>query len=199
MSDAAALGFRAHSGWAVAVAVAGSPSAPTVLARSRLEIADAAIHGSKQPYHAARELSLPHAETLLGHCRNRSEALAVDAISAVMTRLAASHRLVGGGILFGSGGPLPDLEAILRSHALIHTAEGKFFREVLVGACERCSLPVVRHTEREVWKRGEEAFQLATKTLQERIDALGRSLGPPWRQDEKLAALTAWIALSGSH
>jgi hypothetical protein len=26
--------------------------------------------------------------------------------------------------------------------------------------------------------------------------ALGKSLGPPWRQDEKLASMVAWIALA---
>ena len=34
--------------------------------------------------------------------------------------------------------------------------------------------------------------------LQQRIGELGRSLGPPWRQDEKLASLAAWIALAES-
>jgi len=34
----AALGFRAHSGWAAAVAVAGTPRAPEILERRRIEI-----------------------------------------------------------------------------------------------------------------------------------------------------------------
>src|SRR5258708_3996478 len=52
-NQAAALGFRAHSGWAVGVVVTGSRSNLEVLERRRIEIADAAIPGSKQPYHAA--------------------------------------------------------------------------------------------------------------------------------------------------
>ena len=32
--------------------------------------------------------------------------------------------------------------------------------------------------------------------LQQLIDGLGKSLGPPWRQDEKLASMAAWIALA---
>jgi hypothetical protein len=198
MSSAVALGFRAHSGWAVAVAVAGTPAKPVVLERRRIDIADAAIPGSKQPYHAAASLDAGKAETLIRRCRESSASLAAGAIGVLAALLSEKHRLVGSGILFGSGRPLPELAAILRSHALIHTAEGEFFREVLSSASERCSLPVKRVQEREVWDRAAGVFRLESKTLQDRIDTLGRSLGPPWRQDEKLASLAAWIALAES-
>ena len=58
----ATLGLRAHSGWAAVVALAGPASAPRVLARQRLEFADPKLAYSKQPYHAAAELSLAEAE-----------------------------------------------------------------------------------------------------------------------------------------
>ena len=48
-----AVGFRAHSGWAAVVSLAGPPASPTVVDRRRIELADAAIEGSKQPYHEA--------------------------------------------------------------------------------------------------------------------------------------------------
>jgi hypothetical protein len=41
-------------------------------------------------------------------------------------------------------------------------------------------------------------FRLDAADLQQQITELGRSLGPPWRQDEKLASLAAWIALAAS-
>jgi hypothetical protein len=202
MSEAAALGFRVHSGWAVAVAVTGSPGnpivLPMVLERRRIEIADAAIPGSKQPYHAAAELDIGKAEKLIGRCRESSASLAAAAINSLVARLSEKHRLVGSAILFGSGRPLPELAAILRSHALIHTAEGEFFRQVLVSAAESCSLPVTPVKEREAWDRGAGVWRLELDALQKRIDTLGRSLGPPWRQDEKLASLAAWIALAES-
>ena len=48
-----APGFRAHSGWAAMVAVAGTILAPLVIERRRVVIADPSMAGSKQPYHAA--------------------------------------------------------------------------------------------------------------------------------------------------
>jgi len=199
MNDAVALGFRAHSGWTIMVAVAGSLRKPVVLERRRIVTADAAIPGSEQPYHAAERLDVQKAETLIRLCRDSSTLLARGAVSAVVARLAQKgHRVIGTGILFASGRPLPDLATTLQSHALLHTAEGEFFREVLVRASEHCSLPVTRVKEREVWARGAALFRLDAADLQQQITELGRSLGPPWRQDEKLASLAAWIALAAS-
>jgi hypothetical protein len=196
-SDKVALGFRAHSGWAVMVAVGGPLGKPVVLDRRRIETADAVIPGSRQPYHAAERMDFPKAVALIEKCRDSSAQLATDAVSAFVAELTRNARsVVGAGILFASGRPLPDLAATLRSHALIHTAEGEFFREVLVGASDVCSLPVTRVKEREAWERGAAALRLGAADLQRLIAELGRSLGPPWRQDEKLASLAGWIALA---
>ena len=169
----AALGIRSHSGWAVLVAATTS----RILDRRRIEIADPAVPGSGQPFHAAEGLPFDQAETLIRKCRASSLLLATRAVSACL-----DYKVDRAAILFASGRPLPDLAAILRSHAIIHTAEGEFFREILVSACEQCGLPVMRIKERDL-------------TDNPLIAQLGRSLGPPWRQDEKRASLAAWAAL----
>ena len=199
MSERAALGFRSHSGWTAVVAVSGWPGESVVLERRRIETADPAIPGSKQPYHAAELLGVERAEALIRQCRDSSTRLAMHAVSSLVAQLKQNGlTVVGASILLASGRPLPDLAATLRSHALIHTAEGEFFREVLVRACEHCSLQVTKIKEREIWDRATRVFGLPSADLQERIAGLGRSLGPPWRQDEKLASLAAWIALAES-
>ena len=196
MSEAVAIGLRAHSGWTAAVAVAGSPSNPIILERRRIETVEAGIPGSKQPFHAAREMCWEKAETLIRQCREHSTVLAARAVSAWITQLKLNgFTVVGAGILFASGRPLPNLATILRSHPLIHTAEGEFFREVLVTATEHCSLQVTKIKEREIWERATGVFGLPLADLQRGIGELGNSVGPPWRQDEKLASLAAWIAL----
>jgi hypothetical protein len=195
-SEQAALGFRAHSGWAVVVAVGGLLGKPVVLERRRIVTADAGIAGSKQPYHAGERLGIEEAEALIGACRASSLRLATDAVSGLLADLRRDGiTVVGAGILFASGRALPDLEAVLKSHALIHTAEGEFSREVLVRACEACSLPVTRVKEREVWNLGSAALGLGPTDLERVIGEIGRSLGPPWRQDEKFAAMAGWVAL----
>lgn len=55
------LGFAPHSGWAAVVVIGGTPGNPLVLARERLELADAGLPGAKQPYHAIESLPLAQA------------------------------------------------------------------------------------------------------------------------------------------
>jgi hypothetical protein len=166
MSEAVALGLRAHSGWTAAVAASGSPNKPIILERRRIETADARILGSTQPYHAAKELSVEKAEALIRQCQESSTLLAMRAVSAWVAQLRQNGlTVVGAGVLFASGRPLPNLAAILRSHPLIHTAEGEFFRAAMVAASERCSVHVTKVKEREIWERATRVFRLPNADL----------------------------------
>src|SRR4051794_13170561 len=103
MKRTVALGFRAHSGWTAAVAAGGSPDRPLILDRRRIETSDAAIHGSRQPFHAAKALSFEKAEALIRECRESSTVLATRAVTAMVAQLKQNgHTVVGAGILFAS-------------------------------------------------------------------------------------------------
>ncbi len=181
-----ALGFRAHSGWAAMVAVAGTIDAPHVLERRRIVIADPDMPGSKQPYHAAAELPFPEAEALVRMAIESSQALALEVMSAsVKTLRSKGHEVAGCGVVLGSGKALPALEGILASHALIHTAEGEMFRNVLVWAAQEHRLPVTGVREKEL-----------DATWLKRIGSLGKLIGPPWTQDQKYATVAALMALA---
>jgi hypothetical protein len=185
----AAIGFRVHSGWAVAVAVSGSPLSPVVLDRRRIEIADRSIRGSVQPYHAAKELGMPKAESFLKRCSESSQGLAQKAIHDLRGR----HQVIGCGILLSSGRLPVTLEETLASHAAIHTAEGEFFREVIRRACDECGLSCMGIREKELLALAAPKFGA---DVQLRLNEVGKTLGPPWRQDEKYAALVAWLILN---
>src|SRR5579863_596047 len=182
-----ALGFRAHSGWAAMVAVAGSIGSPRVLVRKRIAIADPEMPGSRQPYHAAAGLPLLKAESLVAKAIESSRGLALEAMSAMVKTLQSQgHDVAGCAVLCGSGKALPALDRILAAHPLIHTAEGEMFRDVLVWAAQECRLPVTSVREKSL-----DAMSL------KHIDSLCKLIGPPWTQDQKFAAVAAFIALSG--
>lgn len=184
----AAIGFRVHSGWAALVAVAGSLESPEVVARRRIEIADPGIRGSKQPFHAAEPLEFPDAKAFLDRCEESTRKLTGDALKAAIDGLRDRRfEPAGCGIILGSGRTLPPLEAILKSHALIHTAEGEFYRTAVVQAAERLGLRVFGMKEKEMCAHAQ--------GLIARLAEIGKSIGPPWTQDQKYAALVAWMAL----
>jgi hypothetical protein len=193
-----ALGLRAHSGWAVLVALEGPASAPAVVDRRRLTLCDGSF--PRQPYHAAENLSAAKAQALVGRSLETAHQLGRAAVTDVVKdRRTAGQEVTGAGLLLGSGRPLPrDLAAILGSHPLIHTAEGEMYREVLRAGCEGAGVAVVGLREREVEAAAAKRLKLQGDALRARVLALGKPLGPPWSQDEKLATLAAWLVLTGA-
>lgn len=193
----AALGIRSHSGWATLVAVAGDPLAPEVLLRRRIEIASPAIEGSRQPYHAAEGLGLAAAEKLIRRGEEGSRKLALAALRAAIAEVEAGGHVVGGcALLLSSGRPLEDLADTLASHAKIHTADGEHFRDAIARAAGQCGLPVTRVRERDAWETAAGKLNVPVEAFQRRIVSLGKTLGPPWRADEKLATAVGCIALA---
>jgi|ERR1017187_8505934 hypothetical protein len=129
----AALGLRAHSGWAVMVAVSGG----SAVLRRRIEMTKGSGYRARQPYHAAEEMQLQQAEAFLQRTEKTATEMAAAAVRDTVALLASEgYRVLGAAVLLGSGRPLPELGKILDAHPLIHTAEGVFFREVLKSACE---------------------------------------------------------------
>jgi len=193
------LGFRVHSGWAAVVAVKGPASSPAVVDRRRIELADPAIRGSLQPFHAAAELDPAAAEELIKKRTDSTNALALQSLRLLIDNLCQlGYQAIGSCILVGSGRPLGTLESILASHAMIHTAEGEFFRAAIRRANETYGLPVSGVKEREILNRGVSKLGLPLEEIQGRMLELGRPIGPRWRQDEKFAALAGWLILAAT-
>jgi len=190
----AALGLRAHSGWAVLVAVAGPSSSPAVVARRRVELSR---RTPRQPFHAGEELPFVEAEALVRRATEEASELAERAVREAVAELEAAERTpVAAGLLVAAGRPLPGLRQILASHALIHAAEGELFREVLRQASRRSGLSVAEVREKELEERAARVLRRPAAELRQRLAAWGKVVGSPWTQDEKRAALVAWVALA---
>jgi hypothetical protein len=195
----AAIGIRVHSGWGALVAVTGSLGSEEVIERRKVTIIDPKNPGVTQPYHYVEEMELRAAERHLNKCATDSRRLALEALGHIARELhGRGFRLAGSAILLSSARPLPDLDEILSSHALIHTAEGEFFRHAFRQAFERLEIPVSGIRERELEDSARKAFGKSAAEAQKRINGMGRTLGPPWTQDEKIAALAAAIILAGN-
>jgi len=178
----AALAFRSHSGWAVMVALARPIEEPRVILRRHVVITS----GPKQPYHAAATMALPDAEAFMKRCTTSTAALATEAVGDVVAELSSLGFRVGGScVLLSEGKPAGDLARILSAHPLIHTAEGEFYRNDLRQACESCGLPCAGFRERGLLEQSSAALALPAAAIQKQLAAWGKTVGAPWRQDEK--------------
>jgi hypothetical protein len=195
---AGVLGIAPHSVWAAAVLLGGTPAEPRVVLRERLELSDARLAGSKQPYHELEGLPLAQAQRQLARFCASAGGLAQSSLRALLDRAqAAGVEPRTAGILDSSGRSGATLAAILASHALIHTADGNHFREALAQGCQGLGLRVARIPQRELAVHAAAALRKSPQLLAATVKALGRGMGSPWGADQKYAALLAWLLLAG--
>ena len=179
------------------MAVSNSAGTVEVIDRRRVAVTTPETPGASQPYHFAENLDLSEAEKFLGNCFAASKRLALTAIRDVVGELRGRQYLVvGSAVLLASGRPLPPLSKILASHALIHAAEGEFFREAFSKACAELDVAVTGIRERDLDECVQTTFGKTATRMRQQVSALGRSLGPPWTTDQKTAALAALIVLA---
>jgi hypothetical protein len=196
MKHVAAVGFRSHSGWTALVVLSLDGCVPRVLLRQRPHLVKTFTFEFRQPYHTAEKKTVAEARSFLSHMQREANKLARQTIENVRSTLAAQDcELTYCGLLLASGRPLPALERILASHALIHTADGELFREALLSASRNCGLEVFTLKESELMEKASFALQLTPDKVALRLASLGSSVGSPWTQDEKMSTLVAWLSL----
>jgi hypothetical protein len=195
MTRAVAVGFRARTGRAIAVALAGPASAPELLWRRETALVDPAMPETAQPYHEVMQLPWDEALVAVRPAVTRIEAVARKALAAIARDLAAQGctlRTIG-----VVGSPDRPLEKIGNFHIRAHAAEGILFRSVLELAAKHIDVPCRTFSEKQVAQRAQ-AELTATADVDVHLKELGRRAGPPWRTLERAAAMAAWLALSAS-
>jgi hypothetical protein len=192
----AALGFSPHIGWAAVVAISGPSEAPRVVAKRRIDMATTFETGAV--YHAGQSLPLARAEELVRSSEEAFGTIARAGIAALSDELRGlGLELLASAILSGSTRPLPPLESILRSHALVHAAEGELYRRVLARASEECGVPAALVPAAELPARIAGAVRLPERRVASTLVEIGKASGKPWARDQKEATLAAWLALAG--
>jgi hypothetical protein len=196
---AAAIGCRAHTGWAALVVVAGGLAQPAVIFRGRAELGDPAGRLRRNVYQAVRRLDPAEAAVRV----DAVERIAAEQAAAALERTAQDAWDEAGAVVRSCAVVVgafagARLESILASHALAHAAEGRLYQAALLQGAKSLGLDAVAVPKQSIWEEGEEALRARPGELQQWIDQLRKEVGPPWAQDQKLAALAAWISLARS-
>jgi len=183
-----AVGFLVKSGFAVAVTLEGPASAPIAVSRRVVEMSDAAVPETRQPYHDgfyrteenAREIA--RRVTIVKRCATKS-------IAALLKDTGATRA----GLVVGS---VIDPEKVGNPHIRAHASEGRLFRTVLEDELTsrgvRCEVIV----EKQLPARSAAGLRRPARDVTRTLNAFGKALGSPWRADEKAAATAAWLALT---
>lgn len=186
-----ALGFRVHTGWAVAVAVARDCD---VLERRRVTYEPSS---TRFLYHEAAERPMAEAEAAISTARSETVVAARREIGQLVSALAGRNIRVQRVCVPARNSRLPKaLSDILAAHSRIHAAEGAFYRDTLADACELLNLRVERAPERDLLRLAADALNGTSEGLLARLQEIGKRIGPPWAEDQRYAALAATVALT---
>ena len=193
-----AFGFKAHSGWAALVVIAGPASAYQVLDRRRIELVEAGNAAwGPQPYHAADGLDPDEANAVVERGIEAARRAAAVEINAALKRSRArGHEVTACAVLVPAPMPPWSTAEILAVHFRMHKAEGVLFPDALARAAKSCGLALAAVPEKTLWERAERELRVSRAGLTDTIAALGKTAGPPWGKDQKSATLAAMIALS---
>jgi len=191
------LGLKAHSGWAVLVAVGFCRRNYHILDRRRIElIKDDVGLRAKQPYHAAQGLRGLAATNFISRSVEAAYRSSVREIRAALDRSRElDHEIVACVVL--APDPMPDwsTDEILAVHLRMHKAEGVLFPNALIRGARACGLNVVTIPEKQLSTHAERSLTTPINNLMKKVETLGKSVGAPWGKDQKIATLAAMIGL----
>lgn len=188
-----ALGFKPHTGWAVAVTIGGDAAGPVVFDRRRVCLCPEDL--PRQVYHHAQGLSPARAVRAVVDVEDAVD-IASDLVVGQLAEQAAGHgRLVAVGIV-GEPRDVPDLKHVLASHALLHLAEGELYRSALDEAARERGLDVALTHPKRTLEQAAAALGVTTAVLAATLTGLRRELGAPWQADHREAAAAALVALA---
>jgi len=190
-AESAALGFRIKSGWAAAVLLRGPVRSLRLCDSGVIDLSDTRFSETRQPYHAA----MGKLETDPGKIRARLRIVRRVARQSI-TRLLAEYRgfvIRRAALVIGSQ---IDPASIANPHIRAHALEGQLFRTTLDDALRAHRIHTVILIERDAYSKASAHLKKASSDLRRVTQNLGRSGEGPWRAEQKLAALAAWIALS---
>jgi hypothetical protein len=192
-----ALGFKAHSGWAVLVVIGISGDEFEVIDRRRIELVEEADSSwAKQPYHAAEDLDPAAAQDVVKRGTEAAHRIALREMRLAVKRLREQkHKIVACAVLVGTPMPEWSTEEILAVHFRMHKAEGVLFPDALAQAARGCGLKLVAIPEKTLNEYAAERLVAPLNDLMTEVTKLGKSVGSPWRKDQKNATLAAIIAL----
>ncbi len=193
-ATSAVLGFRPHTYWTAAVALAGDPDAPDVIQRRRIDFASG---DERSVYHRVETMAADEAEAWIARVWAACEADTRLGLSQLIEDLAGAGVALGVAVVPIGRAKHPDkVEDTIKSHSHMHAAEGDFYRGVVAAACTNLGLEVRRVVERDLPSQVSQLLRIDGDALQQRLKSIGALLGPPWTEDQKLAVLAAWSCLA---
>jgi hypothetical protein len=190
----ASIGLKAKTARAIAVVLSGSTSSPEFVCREELSLSDDEVPATMQPYHAVMELTWSESLIAVQPTIRAIQRVTNESLARLIEKVEASGIRID--VVAVVGAPDRQLEKIGNPHIRAHGAEGVLFRQVLEVAAKANHRRSRSFVERDLDRVAKSELKRSSAQIKKSLAALGESAGPPWRADEKAAAIASWIALA---
>jgi hypothetical protein len=158
-----------------------------------IDLCDPKRPATRQPYHAA----MGKLETNTGKLKGRVQIVrraAKQSIAQVLLDCRRKNLKVRqAGLVVGSQ---IDPALIANPHIRAHALEGQLFRTVLIDALRAGRVRTLVFNERDAYNEAAVQLSRSVAELRRSTESLGQLVDGPWRAEQKLAALAAWVALT---
>jgi hypothetical protein len=198
------LGFRAGRGGSVVVGVALDGREPRVVLSTFLATATAGDRLSLEPYHVAAEMERgpqnrvsAEAAAAVAEGRKRQDRMAANGLDALVRELQqGGFKPVVAALLVNRAGWITDLlEYSLFAPEHPPVAEGLAVRDTLRFALDRSGISVNEIDEKSLQEVASKELRLSIADIAMRLKTIGATTGRPWRKEQKLACLSAWLVV----
>ena len=199
------LGVRALRGGGVVIGVAANGREPRVVVSTFLATAAKGDRLALEPYHVAAETAqvlaggvLAEAAAVVAEGRKRQGELATKGLSKIVRELQeAGYEPAVAALLVNRAGWVTDLlEYSLSWPEHVPVAEGLAVRDALRSAIDRVGVDIAELDEKSLPDLASKNLGMSSAGLNACLKALGVAAGRPWRKEQKLACLAAWVAVA---
>jgi hypothetical protein len=157
-----------------------------------IDLSDPRVPETRQPYHATfGQLETDAKKT------NRRTDIVHRVTKQSVTKLLSDYRRKGYSITRASlvVGSERDPATIANPHIRAHALEGQLFRSALEQVLNAHCIRTAILLERDAYATAAAELKKSSDDVRRTIQNFGRSTDGPWRTEQKLAALGAWLAL----
>jgi hypothetical protein len=192
-----AIGVEDHYGWANLVSVAASGPDITIIDKRRVDLIEAHLPAS--PYHhETLRMRQSEAEKLVRAVKASADKCARSALATLIAELAPATCRT----LAIRTPPLPELPAkvaeVHANYSVMCRADGMIYHQALTRAAAQLTLTVHHFDKSQILELAAQVRGLKSSTLERRLNALGRTLKPPWRKGHVVACAGALVAHSAA-
>jgi hypothetical protein len=199
------LGFRAFKGGGVVVGVILEKAGPRVVLSTFLPTAADGDRLALEPYRVAYEMkrgpdggASTEAAAAVAEGHKRQAEQAVKGLGDILGKLRDTRgEPVIAALLVNRAGWIRDALAYSLSFPEhVAVAERLAVRDALRLACASCGLEVAEMDEKSLPELASQLLGLSPHELDVRLKSLGATVGRPWRREQKLACLSAWVTVA---